>query len=90
MTDNKTIIIYTLENGHYHSYITGLDLFISGNERNVNFKTFEECQKATLAELEACKEDIIVESTTAQLKRYFSDMDDEMVLTICKIDVINL
>ena len=50
MSNNKTIVIYTLENGKYHAFITGMNLFVSA------YSTLEECEASVAEEFKEMME----------------------------------
>ncbi|WP_370830165.1 hypothetical protein [Clostridium sp.] len=84
MSNNKTMVIYTLENGKYHAYITGMDLYVS------DYKTLEECEVSVAEEFKEMLEPCTVEQTANQLKRYFEDGDNDIqsITDIVKIDIM--
>ena len=86
MSKDKTMVIYTLENGKYHAYITGMNLHVTG------YKTLEECEASVAEEFKEMLEPCTVEQTANQLKRYFEDGDEDIqtITDIVKIDIVEL
>lgn len=86
MSNNKTIVIYTLENGKYHAYIAGMNLHLTG------YDTMEKCEADVAEEFKEMLEPCTVEQTANQLKRYFEDGDKDIqtITDIVKIDIVEL
>ena len=84
MSNNKTMVIYTLENGKYHAFITGINLFVSA------YSTLEECEANVAVEFKQMIEPCTVEETADQLKGYFEDgaEDIQTITNIVKIDIV--
>ncbi len=81
---DKTIVIYTLEGGHYHAYISGMNLHVTG------YETLEACEADVAEEFKEMLEPCTVEQTADQLKRYFEDGSEDLqtITDIVKIDVV--